>query len=607
MSVASPEKLRLVLKLLSMSNTGLAAELGVDKSVVSRWLSGAARPSSHNLSLLTQVVAGRRPGFRTLDWERDHQGLAELFGVEGDAPLPGHAGRNAAGLDLVIWDQAVATTAQRGRAYEGFYRILRPTDIPAEGFAYDYSYVRLGENGLLRMSLASFGAVAEGWVLPLHNQLYMVLSDATSGAMTFAILNGLASTKVEAMDGIALGASHDPGRTPTALAIYCERVGDVTGDAAQDERTFDEWARTSPQPAPGDIDPSLIKHILPDFGPAASDLGGAWMMQMKRATSLSRSAPPSAQIAAGVHRTDGPEPPRLEAAPAPFREKLRLVLKLLTLSSAQLAAAVEVDKSVVSRWLGGGVEPSTHNLVRLTAVIAARTPGFTMLDWERPPESLAQLFGADLVSIPGLKAESDHVLTLPIWDQILSTAALRGSAYEGFFRTTRPSVLEPGGFIIEYGVIQPHPCGLYRFRLAGFGATQEGWMLPLHDQINFIAADKVSGVLLFGIFNGVGAPKVDVVDGLTLSPSVDVGRSPTAMPVVSEHVEALSGDADKDEARFLELGELKKIVPLDAIDARMRKRLLRDGGLTAHTAGGDLLLQMPLGDSLARARTFGKP
>jgi hypothetical protein len=48
-----PAKLDLVMKALSFSRGRLAADLGVDKSVVARWATGAVSPSDHNLAALT--------------------------------------------------------------------------------------------------------------------------------------------------------------------------------------------------------------------------------------------------------------------------------------------------------------------------------------------------------------------------------------------------------------------------------------------------------------------------------------------------------------------------------------------------------------------------
>ena len=69
-------KLNFVLKALSMSRARLASELGVDKSAVGRWASGAATPSAHNLAQLTGLVSGKVKGFTSLDWDRDLASLA---------------------------------------------------------------------------------------------------------------------------------------------------------------------------------------------------------------------------------------------------------------------------------------------------------------------------------------------------------------------------------------------------------------------------------------------------------------------------------------------------------------------------------------------------
>ncbi len=607
-----------MLKLLSVSNTRLAADLSIDKSVVSRWLSGAVKPSEFNLSRLTALVASLAPGFRMIDWDREPAALADIFrpgGGDEDVaaypspyPAPG-AARAAAGLTLSILDQAVLTTALRGRAYEGFFRTTRLADGPAGGFANDYSYVRMGDNGLLRTSMSSLGSVAEGWLLPLHNQVYLLVSDATSGGMTYSIMNGLASTKVETMDGVGIGAGHDPGRTPTALNFLVDRIGDLSGDPVADARHFAELARINALPTEADLTPALLAHILPDFGPDAAQAGGAWVLQIKRGRSISRSAPPDEQIAAGpitpkaARQAEKATPDKGHAA---FAEKFGLVLKLLSLSGAQMAAALEVDKSVISRWVSGGVEPSSHNLARLTALIATRRPGFSTLDWERSPEGLLQLFGADPALIPGLKPQGGPVLTLSIWEQIIASAALRGAAYEGFFRLTRPSTQDAGAFVEEYGVIQPDPSGLPRFRLAAAGAMFDGWLLSVHDQVHVVACDPVGGVMINAILNGIGAARVAALDGLILSPTLDVERAPCAMPALLEYVAELTGEAEADERRFEDLAGRQRTLSPDDLEPRTRARLMRDCGPTAYAGGGAMLLQMPLEGSLTRAGALSR-
>ena len=115
----------------------------------------------------------------------------------------------------------------------------------------------------------------------------------------------------------------------------------------------------------------------------------------------------------------------------PFSENLRLVLKLLSLSGARLAAELEINKSVVSRWLKGSAQPSAHNLERLSALVATHIKGFRALDWERDPRGLAEMFGADPNAIPTIRASRPVLLPVPIWDQMVATAAVRGEAHGG--------------------------------------------------------------------------------------------------------------------------------------------------------------------------------
>ncbi len=68
--------------------------------------------------------------------------------------------------------------------------------------------------------------------------------------------------------------------------------------------------------------------------------------------------------------------------PQTFAAKLEFALKVLSMSRGRLAAEVGVDKSVVGRWVRGAVRPSADDLARLTALVAERAPGVTVLDWD---------------------------------------------------------------------------------------------------------------------------------------------------------------------------------------------------------------------------------
>ena len=287
--------------------------------------------------------------------------------------------------------------------------------------------------------------------------------------------------------------------------------------------------------------------------------------------------------------------------PTPFSEKLRLVLKMLSMSGAKLASELETDKSVISRWLAGSVQPSAHNMSRLSALIATRVEGFRILDWEREPESLAELFGADLEAIPNLRAPRPAPgLPMPIWGLMISSAALRGAAYEGFFLCTRAAPLAPGRFSHMYSMIRRDEIGLLRISTGTAGTVVDGWLLPLHDKLYVIAVDVTSGALGFGVFNGTGAAKVDVFDGLTLVTDFDPGRTPIAKAMLCERIGDLTGDREADDRHFAELSSRPPLAPDGAVPQNVQDHLVRNFGPDQLGLGGDLFLSMPLIRSMTR-------
>ena len=62
-------RLKLALKVVNLSAGALGSAVGVDKSVVSRWLSGKVVPNGHNLSRVAAEISRRMPGFSILTFE----------------------------------------------------------------------------------------------------------------------------------------------------------------------------------------------------------------------------------------------------------------------------------------------------------------------------------------------------------------------------------------------------------------------------------------------------------------------------------------------------------------------------------------------------------
>ncbi|HXV00423.1 MAG TPA: helix-turn-helix transcriptional regulator [Caulobacteraceae bacterium] len=288
MSEPFSAKLALVLKVLSLSRARMAADLGVHKSVVGRWFAGAVRPSAHNLAALTAQVARRSPGFTILDWDRDLDDLAALFGV-----APGRSGPagSGGGLPIPLLGQALAMTAQWGAAYEGFFRSTRPFAQYPGRFVHDHCLVRRDGMGLLRLHLATGSVFIDAWLLPLKGHVFIVGSDFTNATMAFGLLNGVVSEKVETLDGLIMSVTQGTDLTPTATAIVLDRVGDLSGDRAADDARFADLAGGDALAPEGSIPEALQAHLARDIGPTALALGGDWLLRMPASRSLSGGVP----------------------------------------------------------------------------------------------------------------------------------------------------------------------------------------------------------------------------------------------------------------------------------------------------------------------------
>ena len=77
-------KLGHALKAAELSRSRLAKLAGVDKSVASRWVSGATQPSEANLDALTTALSAKLPDLRLTDWSRPLAEFMRRFPLAGD-------------------------------------------------------------------------------------------------------------------------------------------------------------------------------------------------------------------------------------------------------------------------------------------------------------------------------------------------------------------------------------------------------------------------------------------------------------------------------------------------------------------------------------------
>jgi hypothetical protein len=280
-------KLELVLKILSLSRARLAADLAVDKSVVGRWASGAVIPSAHNMAALTRYVAGRRPGFTMLDWDRDVPDLARLLGVERPGtPVAGLP--RVDGMPLPLLAMAREATAERAADLESFFRTTRPAEMAPGNFLHDAGMLRLHENGLLEVRMGIGQTLFEGWLLPIRSQLICIASETMTGSMVFAIFHAPPSGRPKRLDGISLGTSQGPLSGVAAAPVILDRVGELSGDREKDEATYREMLTQNPLSPPSALPDDVRIQLTRDYGPSHyGKEGGEWVLKLPYHRSLS--------------------------------------------------------------------------------------------------------------------------------------------------------------------------------------------------------------------------------------------------------------------------------------------------------------------------------
>lgn len=281
------DKLTFALKALSTSRGRFAADLGVSKSLVGRWCSGAVRPSALNMERLTRLIASRRPGFTLVDWDREPGELAMFFGLDPSSFSDGTMEPAPFGLSPRIVTAARAATASRGGSYEGFWRITRPAVVAPGRFCNDHGVFRRGKSGLLEFELGNPDLKFVGWALPIEGQLFVIASDTIGHLPSFLIFNGVPMPKTMVMDGIILTALNAL-RVPAAYPVLLQRIGDLSGDDDADEATLAELMRIPQFIEPENVPDPVREHLLRDVGPEAMAKGGSHLLTAAMTPTLSR-------------------------------------------------------------------------------------------------------------------------------------------------------------------------------------------------------------------------------------------------------------------------------------------------------------------------------
>jgi len=281
-----PVKLGMMLKSLSMSRVAVAQRLGVDKSLVGRWLSGAVHPTEHNLSRISQMLADSLPQFSMADWSEGAAVLARRYGFDLPHAPASHPGEGEALGEFL--ESASGELTQRGSAYEGFWRTSRPSLLMPGELFHDYGIIRRRSDGMIEVLMGGSGLDFTGYLFPVAGNMVVFLYDRIGRSPVSVMCKGVALTRAMVLDGILLLAALDSARTPAAFPLLVERVGDLTGDVEQDNDTYLRIIEERPGPLEDLGDDAIKARIFREIGPAAAHKGGEAILSVQPGTALSR-------------------------------------------------------------------------------------------------------------------------------------------------------------------------------------------------------------------------------------------------------------------------------------------------------------------------------
>ena len=264
------DKLNLVMKALAVSRGQLASQLAVDKSIVSRWVSGANSPSGENLTVLTRWVSARVPGFSGLHWDGDIAQVSALLGA-GELATTGLGAAFDFWLRKPVLADAVASSGAVATLCEGFWRTTRPAPNTSDWYIREYVLIQGMLSGLMRFRAGSLNVRLDGWCYCVGNQLFSSAIHETQGQSMFGIYHRPVAGKAEVMDGMILWPQSDGGGLIHASASFLERVEDLVGPE-EDEARF-KILLAEPPIVPRDAVPAELQRYLTQRADPQSVLG----------------------------------------------------------------------------------------------------------------------------------------------------------------------------------------------------------------------------------------------------------------------------------------------------------------------------------------------
>ncbi len=201
----------------NLSRLALARALGVDKSVVGRWLSGVNRPTGHNLTRLTDLFRRYRPDV-TLDFWRD---------VPPPPPLSDPSEEPASEDGPTVAGLKLAARPENDANYESFWAGFYQSTQNRGAVILCAMHILGGPRGL-RAVFTEGRVSASGAAVAIGARLHLILEiTPLHDRLCLFVMNGVGSPDTVAMEGIYMTSAGESEVCASASPIVLFRIGDA--------------------------------------------------------------------------------------------------------------------------------------------------------------------------------------------------------------------------------------------------------------------------------------------------------------------------------------------------------------------------------------------
>jgi hypothetical protein len=233
------ENLTLVMSRLNLSRVELAHRIGVDKSVVRRWVLGDTRPSDINLSMLTELASARIQGFTRDCWHDSPAQMAVVLGLAQPAqPVSNGVEAIFPHFGIKAREGVMHGLGRYGGLWVMICVVAGPDGSHALFCSGGMITEKAGQLWLYSSDGSSGMRTGSGPAFVSEDKLWMLLDEQSGRNDLCAILlHGSAGQKAAILDGLYMVRSFMSG-VPVAGRIRFFRLADMPDDPQMAEKMY---------------------------------------------------------------------------------------------------------------------------------------------------------------------------------------------------------------------------------------------------------------------------------------------------------------------------------------------------------------------------------